>query len=202
MSQDVTGSELDSSKKEAVEVDAVETTEVNLDDLQSEINALRAEAAKYRKQKNDAIKERDTLKKSKETDENKSWEALYKQSQTELSTVREGTKKQAVSTAIKEQLMKQGVLTDALNDAARLVDSSIISWDADDGIDAFSVETAVKALRGSSKYLFELKVPPTGDPKNPRSGAVKSISDMTRKEFDALPAMKQAEAALKFKFND
>lgn len=203
MTTEVTGSELDSSKTSAtsqVEVDDLDVGSEDIAELKAKLDLLNAEAAKYRKQRNDAIKERDSLKKGKEADETKSWEALYKQSQDELTKVRDTTKKQAITSAIKEQLMKQGVLADAINDATKLVDSSIITWDTEDGVDAFSVETAVKSLRSSSKYLFESKVSPTGEPKNPRSGAVKSESEITRKEFEAITdPVKKAQVAVKFK---
>lgn len=175
------GIELDNS-----EVDVADNEVESLDSLKSKLDLANAEAAKYRKQKNDAVKERDTLKKTRETEETKSWEALYKASQEENAKMRDGSKKQAITAAIRDALVKQGVLTDALADASKLVDVSMVSWDSEDGVDAFSVESAVKALRGSSKYLFETKIAPTGDPKNPKSGSTKSDSEISRKEFDAI----------------
>lgn len=177
--------------------------QLQLTAAKAEAAAANAEAAKYRKMKNDAVKERDELKKSKSDDGEKSYEALYKQSQEEIGRIRDSSKRQSITAAIKEGLIKQGVLADALKDAARLVDTSMVNWDDEEGVDSFSVEAAVKALRGSSKYLFEAKIPPTGDPKTPKNGSSKSESEMTRTEWDSISdPMKKAQAATKFKIID
>lgn len=191
--------EMDISTKEV----STEDNQESIESLRAQVASANAEAAKLRKIKNDLAKERDTLKHSKSAEESANWETLYKQSQEELGKIKDSTKKQAITAAIKESLIKQGILPDAISDAAKLVDQSIISWDVDEGIDSFSVDTAVKSLRSSSKYLFENKISPTVDPKNPKNGNGKNANEMTRTEFMAIADPKErAKVALKFKIVD
>lgn len=181
------------------EGDASETIE----SLTAKLEAANNEAAKYRRQKNDIVKERDALKNSKVTEETKSWETLYKQSQEEKNALLDTTKKHSINAAIKESLLKQGVLPDALRDASKLVDSSIIQWNAEDGVDDFSVESAVKALRSSSKYLFESKINPSTNVANAKNGSTRNEKEMSRSQWNSIadPQVK-AQAAINMKIVD
>jgi hypothetical protein len=171
-------------------------------DFQSLYEQMKSESAKNRRLFNEVRKERDELKRTKNSAEDTSWENLYKQSQSELERVIGLSKANQIKLAIKEGLLKQGVLPDAVNDAVKLVDSSMVNWDAEDGVDQFSVDSAIKALRGASKYLFETKIPPSGIPKQPKPG-IAETNEITRMEWNKLPnPQAKAAAAKKFKIID
>lgn len=177
--------------------ETVESLKVKLTEMEESVTALTAEATRNKHLRRAAEKERDDLKKLKPADSSdKDYKALWTDANDKLTKSLEKAKKADINTALTNQFGKAKVASDKFNAALKLVDSTLVEWDENAGIDGTSVVAAVAKLKGEHPFLFETTVAST-DPKKPGDGNTTG-STITRAAFDALsPIEKVAKAKTK-----
>lgn len=197
MTQEVDDPEIDNP-----EVDKDDGDDNNQDDpneiiksLEKEVQNLRAEAASQRKLKQRLSKDLDELKaKGNNSKGEESFKSLYEQEKQAREALERQARETSIQAAVNEQLSQVGVQPDVMKAASKLINKDLIDWDAQEGLDKSSVESAVALLKSEYPVLFETKVPST-KPKVPSDGKTSSSKEITRSEFNKLPLVQQAEIA-------
>src|SRR5579862_7923400 len=142
--------------------ETVESLKEKLAELESTVSSLNAEATKNKHLRRAAEKERDELKKNKPADQSdKDYKTLWEQTNEKLSKSLERAKKADINTALAEQFGKTKVAADRFGAALKLIDSNLIEWDEDTGVDSRSVVAAVQKLKSEHGFLFETTVDKT-----------------------------------------
>lgn len=159
--------------------------------LEAQIAQLNAEAAKQRKLKQKAIKERDEAKNAPTDGKNENYKELWEQERSVREALESKARKASINAAVTAQLTKAGVLKDATDAAAKLIDEDLIEYDTESGLDSASVEAAIAVLKHKHSFLFESKVSST-KPKQPAESSGPSDKTMTRSEFNKLSPMEKA----------
>jgi len=184
-------------------VDAVdEGNTLTLEQVIAERDAARNDAAKHKKLAKDARVERDSLKAKTKEEGDENYKDLYQKANDRLAEMQTKIKTKEINSAVKDQLLKVGILPDAVEAAIKLIDSKLISYDDDtDSVDIFSIETAAKDLKSRMKFMFETKVANL-DIRKASSGKDTDTKEMSRAEFNKLPLHSQRDAALKYNITD
>jgi hypothetical protein len=167
------------------QAETVESLKAQLSELQNSVSSLTAEATKNKALRRAAEKEKDALKaKVKNTESSdEDYKTLWEQSNEKLSKSLERAKKADINSALTAQFGKTKVASDRFDAATKLIDTNLIEWDEETGVDSRSVVAAVQKLKSEHKFLFEGTVDPT-DVKN--AGDAKQGSTITRSIFDTL----------------
>jgi hypothetical protein len=179
----------------------IESLQAQLVEQSEAVAALTAEATKNKALRRKAEQERDDLKtKVKTSDGDKDYKALWTQTNEKLTKTLEKAKSADINAALTDQLGKAKVASDKFGAARKLIDSTLIEWDEDAGIDQQSIVAAVQKLKSEHGFLFETTVQKT-DVKNP--GEAGSTTTIARSAFDALsPTDKAAKVKAKVKIID
>lgn len=173
-----------------------------LEQLKAERDAARADAAKYRKLSKDVIAERDQLKKTKpKEDDGENYKELYQKVTEDHSKLKDTLKTRDINSSVKEQLLKVGVLPEAVEAATKLIDFKLIDYSEETGVDKFGVETAVKDLKSKMKFMFGSKVETT-EIRKAGSGNSADPKEMKRADFDKIPLWDRAKVAKEYKIVD
>jgi hypothetical protein len=182
--------------------ETVESLKAKLTELETTVTSLNGEAAKHKTLRRAAEKERDVLKtKVKVTDQSdQDYKALWTTTNDKLTKTLERAKKADINTALSAQFGKTKVASDRFDAALKLVDTNLVEWDEDAGVDSHSVVAAVAKLKSEHGFLFETTVNRT-DVKQPGDGG--SQNTLTRSIFDTLSsADKAAKIKAKVKIID
>jgi hypothetical protein len=183
-------------------VETVESLKAKLAEYESTVSSLNGEAAKHKALRRAAEKERDDLKKNKPANDksDQDYKTLWEQSNDKLTKSLERAKKADINTALTEQFGKTKVASDRYAAALKLIDSTLVEWDEEAGVDKSSVVAAVQKLKSEHKFLFESTVEST-DVKNAGDAGTKNT--ISRSIFDTLsPADKMAKVKSKVKIVD
>jgi hypothetical protein len=176
--------------------------EMSAADLKIALEKATGEIAKERSIRKKLQSERDSWKKEPaKSEDGENFKELYQKQVEELNVLKNKAKTKDIDSAVRAQLLKVGILPDAVEAATKLIDNSFISYDEDAGVDVFGVETAVKDLKSKMKFMFETKVDATKT-RLADSGKGADPKEMSRAEWSKLPLPAQREAARKFKIID
>jgi hypothetical protein len=165
----------------------------SIEDLQGQLTKANAEAAKERNIRKQLQAERDAAKKApKENSSEDDYKALWAQEREKAEKLLNKTKAASIESTVKAKLSKAGVLPDAIDAAAKLLDAGMVQWDEDDGVDEVSAQAAVAKLKSQFGFMFEKKVSAT-DPKHPADNKNNSDKTMSRSQFDSLSPQAKVE---------
>lgn len=166
-------------------VETVESLKARLAEAETTVSSLTAESTKHKHLRRAAEKERDELKgKVKSSDQSdQDYKALWQQTTEKLTKSLERAKKSDINTALTEQFGKTKVASDRFGAALKLIDTNLIEWDEDGGVDKRSVVAAVQKLKSEHNFLFESTVDRT-DVKHAGDAGTKNT--ITRALFDTL----------------
>lgn len=182
-------------------VEKEEEVTLTVEELKAEADKLRAEVAKERGIRKKLQTERDTWKKDTTKDDSENFKELYQKQTEELNKLKDKAKNKDIEVAVRAQLAKVGILPDAVEAATRLIDSKLITYDEEAGVDVFGVETAVKDLKSKMKFMFETKIDPSKN-RLADSGKGTETKEMSRADFDKLPLHERGKAAREFNIKD
>jgi hypothetical protein len=165
--------------------ETIESLKAKLAETSEAVQALTAEATKNKALRRKAEQERDELKKKPpaSNDSTEDYKKLWEETNTKLSKTLERAKTADINSALTDQFGKTKVASDRFAAALKLVDSTLVEWDEDTGVNKASVVAAVQKLKSEHKFLFESTVDAT-DPKNAGDG--RTGNTITRSIFDAL----------------
>lgn len=180
----------DPNIEKGVEAEADGDQQVSVEVMKSRIAELEAEAAKHRNIRKSVERERDELKAKTKSTTDQDYKSLWQQEAEAKSKLLTRVKSAAVNEAVTQRLTKAGVVPDAIEAAAKLVDANLIEWDEDNGVDGASVTAAVAKLKSQYGILFESKVAKT-EPKNPADGSSTNANEMKRSDFDKLDPLER-----------
>jgi len=170
--------------------------QAGVDDWKTRAEKAEADAAKHRALRKQAEKERDDLKQKTKNQQDEDYKSLWQQEQEAKNKLMARVKGAAVQSAVTAQLTKSGVLPDAIEAAAKLVDEGLIEWDEDSGVDGASITAAVAKLKSQFGFMFEKKVAKT-EPKNPADGSSSDASEIRRSDFNKLDPVKRMQVVQK-----
>jgi hypothetical protein len=170
--------------------ETVESLKAKIAEYESTVESLNGEAAKHKTLRRQAEKERDTLRKNKPaSDGSEDYKKLYEESNKKIAKTLERAKSADINTALHAQFGKAKVASDKILAAQKLVDSSLLEWDEDSGVDNTSVIAAVAKLKSEHPFLFEGTVAPTNVVNAGDGGTQKST--ITRAQFASLSPVDQ-----------
>lgn len=179
-------------------VEDVVLTQEDFDALKAERDRAIAQATRYHKSKTKAEQVAADLKAkiTNDPDHSEDYKVLWQKEATEKTKLLEAVKTSAVKGSVVARLTKTGVLPDAVDAVAKLIDGSIIQWDIDGGVDEVSVEAAVAKAKSTYPFLFEKKVS-TNNPKIPANGTTSNTKEITRDVYNKMSAIDRFAAMQK-----
>ena len=180
--------------------ESTEVTGPTLEELQTQVAELQAEAAKQKNIRKTVEQERNDWKKkaqvTKPEPQSEEYKSLWEAERAEKEQLVTRVKSTAIDSALLAKLTKVGVLPDALDAARKLVDKNIIEWDPEAGVDGTSVDAAIQVMKKDYGFMFEKKVNRT-TPKLPAdSSSNQTGKTINREEFERLP-QHERRAAIK-----
>lgn len=172
-----------------------------VEELQAELAAAHAEAAKLKGIRDDLKKQRDDLKKKvpAKSDSDEDYKSLWEESNQKLTKMQEAIKSRDVKDALRTKLLSSKVQADKIEAALQLADQKLVEWDEEEGVRKSSVDATVQKLKGSFGWLFESKVAGTPEPKSPSEGS-SSDKTITRAEWSQLSPQQQRDKIVVEKF--
>jgi hypothetical protein len=188
---------VDAVKNTATETPAAEGVENGEGGEEEQIDwqarATQAEKALV-KQKVLAKQAQETAKNVKKGlgEDGQDYKKLFEQNEAKAAKLVDRMKRADISAAATAQLTKIGVTQDGMGAALKLIDTNLVEWDEEDGVDATSVKAAVTTLRNEYPFLFEKKVAST-TVKIAKDGASSgNDNEMSRADFDKLSSNDKA----------